>query len=72
VGGDVDGKRVGPPQEGPLLPTRGDLYEIDEADLQQLDLDGLKSLAQQLVIEVDVSAMEDREKLLELLRSSSR
>jgi len=66
------GKRVGPPSEGPLPPSNEDLYEIDEDTLQQLDLEELKSLAGQLVIETDVTAVEDREELLQLLRSSSR
>jgi len=35
-------------------------------------LEELKSLAGQLVIETDVTAVEDREELLQLLRSSSR
>jgi len=39
--------------------------------LQDLTLDGLKLLSRQIVLDVDVSLIEDREEMLAVLRSNA-
>lgn len=68
-GGRRRGKRgVG---AGPIPPAPEDLAKITDAYLADLTLDGLKLLAGQLVLDVDVSTIEDRDDLLSLLRSNA-
>lgn len=44
---------------------------VTEAYLADLTLDSLRLLAVQLVVDIDPAAIEDREELLQLLRSNS-
>lgn len=48
-----------------------DLTRVEESFLADLTLDGLKLLAAQLVLDVDVSEVEDRDTMLSILRSNS-
>jgi len=72
AGGGRGGKRLaGGSTLGPRPARPDETVNVTEAYLADLTLDSLRLLAVQLVVDIDPAAIEDREELLQLLRSNS-